>query len=104
MDKLEFLQNALSRNPGSVLNESLLSFTLTISEEELKRGMKEAGKMNPTNSLSMKLKTQNNFEDTINFNLTNREMEGSGNLEKAFTKKANQFSKKPEEMIEVQKI
>jgi len=31
MDKLEFLQKAISRNPDSVLNESLLNFTLTMS-------------------------------------------------------------------------
>jgi hypothetical protein len=69
---LEFLQNALSRNPDSVLNESLLSFTLTMSEEEIKRGMKEAGRSNQKNLLSMKQKNQNNFDDTINFDLTNR--------------------------------
>ena len=69
---MEFLQNALSRNPDSVLNESLLSFTLTMSEEEIKRGMKEAARSNPKNLLSMKLKNQNNFDDTINFDLTNR--------------------------------
>lgn len=31
MEKLDFLQKAISRNPDSVLNGSLLSFTLTMS-------------------------------------------------------------------------
>lgn len=43
-----------------------------MSEEDIKRNMKAAGKMNPTNSLSLKLKNQINFDDTINFNLTKK--------------------------------
>jgi hypothetical protein len=65
-----------------------------MSEEEIQRGMKEAARMNPKNSLNMKLKNQNNFDDTINFDLTNREMEGSTKLEKAFMKKPNKLDKK----------
>lgn len=60
--------------------------------------------MNQTNSLSMKLKNQNNFDDTINFNLTNRDMEGSGKLDKAFMRKPNKTDRKTEEMISVPKI
>jgi hypothetical protein len=43
-----------------------------MSEEEIQRGMKEGARSNPKNALSMKLKNQNNFDDTINFDLTNR--------------------------------
>jgi hypothetical protein len=52
----------------------------------------------------MKLKNQKNFDETMDFNLTNREIEGSGKYEKAFMKKLNKPDKKADEMIEVPKM
>ncbi len=80
------MHKALQRNPDSVLNGSLLNFTLTMSEDELKSCMKYK-KDSPSNTLSVKLKSQNALDDTINFDLSKRSSDESLKLEKAFAKK-----------------